>query len=226
MCFSASASFSVGAALVPVGIYCCLTARRIGSQWMPLALYPAAFSLQQIIEGLVWTGVNAGDQTLVAVASRGFLFFSHFFWLAWVPFSIYWLESEIWRRRILLCLTGIGMVSGLSVFLPSLLLADWLSVEHVQHSLEYKTVLIYDGLVSRTVLRVIYAVIIVSALLMASNWQIRVFGGLIFASLLVATHFFAHALISVWCFFAAILSIYIAMILAIESNRKPVSAGD
>ncbi len=192
---------------------------------MPLAMYPAVFALQQIIEGLVWTGVNAGDQALVAAASRGFLFFSHFFWLAWVPFSIYWLESEIWRRRILLCLTGIGVASGLSVFLPSLLLADWLSVEQVQQSLEYKTVLIYDGLVSRTVLRVIYAVIIVSALLMASSWKIGVFGGLILVSLLVASHFFAHALISVWCFFAAILSIYIAIILAIEGNQKKVTAG-
>lgn len=192
---------------------------------MPLAVYPLAFSLQQIIEGLVWIGVNSGDQTLVAVASRGFLFFSHFFWLAWVPFSIYWLESEIWRRRLLLCLTVIGVASGLSVSVPSLLMADWLTVEHVQQSLEYKTVLIYDSLVSRTVLRVIYAVIIVSALLLASNWQIRVFGGLILVSLLVASHFFAHVLISVWCFFAAILSIYIAIILAIESNQKRVKAG-
>jgi len=226
MCFSASASFSVGAALAPVGIYCCLTAQRIGSKWVPLAVFPVAFSLQQTIEGLVWFGVNSADQTLVVVASRGFLFFSHFFWLAWVPFSIYWLESEIWRRRILLCLTGVGVASGASVFLPSFLMADWLTVEQVQHSLEYKTVLIYDGLVSRTVLRAIYAVIIVSALLMASSRQIRVFGGLILLSLLVADHFFAHALISVWCFFAAVLSIHIAIILAIESNRRAAKACD
>ncbi len=184
-----------------------------------MAVYPVAFSIQQTFEGLVWVGVNSADQTLVAVAARGFLFFSHFFWLAWVPFSIYWLEDETWRRRLLLFLTGVGVASGVSVFLPSFLLADWLAVEHVQQSLEYKTVLIYDGLVSRTVLRVIYAVIIVSALLMASSWLVRVFGGIILVSLLVANHSFAHALISVWCFFAAVLSVYIAVILAIESHR-------
>ena len=92
--------------------------------------------------------------------------------------------------------------------------------------MEYKTVLIYDGLVSRTALRVVYAVIIVSALLLASNWHIRIFGGLILVSLLIANHFFAHALISVWCFFAAVLSIYIAIILAIESKRRTVKACD
>ncbi len=191
---------------------------------MPMAVYPVAFSIQQTIEGLVWIGVNSADQTLVSAASRGFLFFSHFFWLAWVPFSIYRLENESWRRRLLLYLTGVGAASGVSVFLPSFLMADWLTVEHVQQSLEYKTVLIYDGLVSRTALRVIYAVIIVSALLMASSWLIKAFGGLILVSLLVANHFFTHALISVWCFFAAVLSIYIAVILAIESQRSTVKA--
>lgn len=191
---------------------------------MPLALYPVAFSLQQTIEGLVWVGLNSADQTLVAVASRCFLFFSHLFWLVWVPFSIYCLEDEIWRRRVLLCLMGIGAAFGMSVFLPSSLMADWLTVEQVQQSLEYKTVLIYDGFVSRTALRAIYAVIIVSALLMASSWLIRIFGGLIFMSLVAASHFFAHALISVWCFFAAVLSIYIAIILAIESNQNTAKA--
>jgi len=220
MCFSATASFTVAAILLPAGTYCVTTAQWIDSKWLLLAIYPIVFSIQQATEGIVWLGVNSGDQTVIAVASRGFLFFSHFFWLAWVPFSVYWLEDEPWRRTLLLTLTGIGAFFGLSIFLPLLLVADWLSVELVRHSLEYKTVLIYDSIANRTVLRGLYALLIVSTLFLSSNLRVRIFGGLIVVSLLVSYLFFAHALVSVWCFFAAILSAYIMIILAIEYRQR------
>jgi len=220
MCFSATASFTAAAILLPAGAYCLATARRIDFRWIPLAVYPIVFSIQQAIEGILWIGFNAGDQTTIAAASRGFLFFSHLFWLAWIPFSVYWLGGETWRRRLLLALTIVGALFGLSIFLPSFLIADWLSVEQAWHSLEYRTVLIYEGIVNRTVLRGIYALIIVSALLLAPNPQVRTFGGLIAASLIVAFLFFAHAFISVWCFLAAVLSSYVVIILVIERRRQ------
>jgi hypothetical protein len=161
---------------------------------------------------------------MIAGASRGFLFFSHFFWLAWVPFSVCWLEREPWRRRMLLSLTGLGTIFGLSVFLPSFLRADWLSVELVQSSLEYKTVFIYDDFVNRTVLRGFHALIVLSALFLSTDQRIRLFGGLIAASLLFAYLFFAHALVSVWCVFAAVLSTYIVTILAMERRQALATA--
>ncbi len=220
MCFSATASFTVAGALLPAGAYCIATARRIDNKWIPLAAYPIAFSIQQAIEGVLWIGLNSGDQVTVAVASRGFLFFSHFFWLAWVPFSVYWLGGEAWRRKLLLGLTGAGALFGLSVFLPTLFVADWLIVEKVSHSLDYRTVLIYEGFVDRWVLRGVYAFIVVSALLLSPERQTRTLAGLIVASLLGAALFFAHAFISVWCFFAAVLSTYVVIVLAIERRRQ------
>jgi len=223
MCFSATASFTVAGALLPAGAYCIATARRIDHKWIPLAVYPIAFAIQQAIEGVLWLGLNSGDQATVAVASRGFLFFSHFFWLAWVPFSVYWLGGEAWRRKLLLCLTAAGALFGLSAFLPTLFLADWVTVEQVWHSLEYRTVLIYDGFVDRRVLRGVYAFIVVSALLLSPVRQTRTLAGLIVAALIGASLFFDHAFISVWCFFAAVLSACIVVVMAIERRRK--SAG-
>ncbi len=223
MCFSATASFTVAGALIPAGVYCIATARRIDHKWIPLAVYPIAFAIQQAIEGVLWLGLGSGDQATVAVASRGFLFFSHFFWLAWVPFSVYWLGGEAWRQKYLLCLTGAGAIFGLSVFLPTLFLADWVTVAQVWHSLEYRTVLIYDGFVDRRVLRGVYAFIVVSALLLSPVRQTRTLAGLIVAALIGASLFFAHAFISIWCFFAAVLSAYIVVVMAIERRRK--SAG-
>ncbi len=219
MCFSATASFSVAAALVPVGAYCVHTARQLGPRWMPLAIYPLAFSVQQAIEGIVWLGVYSDDQAVVAIASRGFLFFSHFFWLFWVPYSVYKLEDALWRCRLLLGLVAIGSTFGLSVFLPLLLVADWLAVEQVHQSLEYKTVLLYDGIVGRGVLRGLYALVIVTALISALMWPLRLFGGIILISFLATAFFFSHAVISVWCFFAAISSTYLLGVLLSERQR-------
>ena len=222
MCFSATASFAVAATLLPVGVYCVRAARLIGFRWLPFALYPIAFSIQQAIEGILWLGINLDDQSIVTVASRGFVFFSHFFWLAWVPFSVYALERDLWRRRLLAALTGIGILSGLSISLPLLISTDWLSIVLVQGSLEYKTVLIYDDFISRNVLRGLYTLLIVSSLFLSTHQRIRLFGGLILASLLIAEHFFAYALISVWCFLAAVLSTYILSIVLNERRAQTV----
>lgn len=219
MCFSATASLSIAAVLAPIGAYSVTIARQIDDKWILIAAYPIAFAIQQAVEGALWLGVSAGDQATVAWASRGFLFFSHFFWLFWVPLSVYWLEPDARRRKALVALIGVGALFGLSVFLPALLMTDWLSVEVVKHSLEYKTRLIYDGIVGRTTLRGIYAAIVLSALFVSSDWRIRIFGGLIAGSLLITYLFFAHAFISVWCFFAAILSVCVLAVMMDERRR-------
>lgn len=220
MCFSATASFSVAGALLPVRAYCVATARRVDPCWLGFAIYPIAFSIQQFADGYVWLGVNRGDQAMVALASRGFLFFSHFFWLAWVPLFVFWIEEAPWRRRLLKILSVVGAVFGLSIFLPSFLFEDRLAIEVVRGSLEYKTVLIYEGIVDRPVLRGFNALIIASALLLASDPRIRTFGFLIVASLGITYWFFAHAFISVWCFFASVLSAYIVGLVGLHRGRS------
>jgi hypothetical protein len=213
MCFSATASFTLFGALLPIGAAAMARARSQGGRWLPFALYPLAFGVQQGFEGLVWLGMDRGDAGLTAVASRGYLFFSHFFWLAWVPFSVWLVERVPERRRIAGFLTVLGFVYGLTIFLPSFLIGDWLRVEVVERSLDYKTVLIYEGAISRTALKLFYAAIVVSALLVCSDRRIQIFGGLVAASLLLTYAFFAYAFISVWCFFAAILSVYLAVMI-------------
>jgi len=219
MCFSAAASFTVAAVLFPIGTFSIKLAREMDKKWMALAICPMAFSIQQAIEGFLWFGVNSGDETVIALASRGFLFFSHLFWLAWIPFTVYILEDETWRKKILLVITGIGTLSGLLVFLPILFISDWLSVELVGRSLVYDAVLVLDSIASRTLLRALYTLVILSALFLSSDWMIRIFGGFIAVALIVTYVWFAHAIISVWCFFAAVLSPYILMMILIKHRR-------
>lgn len=222
MCFSATASFGLSAVLLPAGVYALVKARKIDRHWIPFSAYPIAFAFQQAAEGLLWLGISADNQQVIASASRAFLFFSHFFWLSWVPLSAYWLERSPRRRTALLCLTWLGALFGLSMFLPILVRMDWLSVELVRNSIEYKTTLIYDGIVDRPVLRAFYALIVVCALFLSSNRRVRIFGALVVVSLLVAYLLFAHAFISVWCFFAAILSTYLVLV-PVDKRERTLS---
>jgi hypothetical protein len=224
MCFSATASFTVAVTLIPVGGYCLAKARGAGREWLAFAAYPLAFGMQQAIEGLVWQGIDSGNPDLVDVAARGYTFFSHFFWLFWVPFSVWLVEPGARRRKLLLFLTVFGAVYGLSMYVPLLLQEGWLRVEVVRHSLDYRASMIYDGVVDRIVIRVVYAIQVVTAFMLSTNPRVRLFGGLILLSVIVAFLVWRHAFVSVWCFFAALLSFY--MLYMLRNTVRPARGND
>ena len=220
MCFSATASVTAAAALIPVGLYCINTARKDVPRWTMLAAYPLAFGIQQAFEGAVWRGINSSNQALVDVASQGYVFFSHFFWLFWVPFSVYYMEDRGPRKRFLGALTILGALYGLSLFIPLILRDGWLVIELVQDSILYRTTMIYDGIIDRQVVRGIYALQVFLALVLSSNIRIRIFGIIILISVVGSFAFFKYAFVSVWCFFAAILSVYLLFALRAEQNSR------
>ncbi len=220
MCFSPESSFALAAALLPAGVYSVNAVRKTDARWLPLAVYPLVFSVQQAAEGFVWIGLNSGDQLTVDIAARAFLFFSHFFWMAWVPFSVWRLEPAGPRKTALALLTWLGAIFGLSIFLPPAFMAGGLVVEKVVHSLEYVTVQYHDAIVDRSVLRAVYAGIVLVALFASRESAVKLFGVLILASVLFTTYVFPHAFISVWCFFAAVLSLYVVALMALR-QRMP-----
>ena len=109
MCFSASASFTAAAVLVPLGLYSTHIARSTEQKaYVPLAMTPAFFGTQQFIEGLQWTALdNGGLEPLGTITARGFLFFAYCFWMIWIPYCAYSIskatESEGMQRRLRRC---------------------------------------------------------------------------------------------------------------------------
>jgi len=55
MCYSLEASFAVGGALAFVGLATIKKALRSNRSMLVFALFPAVFSLHQLIEGVVWS---------------------------------------------------------------------------------------------------------------------------------------------------------------------------
>jgi len=145
--------------------------------------------------------------------AMGFLFFAYFLWPFYVPFSAHLIEKEAKRRSIFKVFTVVGFVFGAALYVPLLFNPDWLLVELAKSSILYKPVLLFDEVVSRTMVRVFYAIIIAIPLLFSSVKTLRIFGILIFSSVVFSAIYYNYAFVSIWCFFAAILSLYIAYIM-------------
>jgi hypothetical protein len=107
-----------------------------------------------------------------------------------------------------------GAVLGIVLYAPVLSLAGSVPVSTASGHISYQVpLLMADSELARFALKLIYFVIIVGSLGVSSDRRIQVFGGLIALSLIATELWFADAFVSVWCFFAAVLSLYISAIL-------------
>ena len=116
MCFSAEVSFTAAAILIPAGAITVHGAYRSNGKYLAIAALPLFFGLQQLFEGLVWTGSELSSDSMVQRYSMAYMFFSWLAWPVWVPFSTYFLEpcrrryvylifairgGHAWRRAVL-----------------------------------------------------------------------------------------------------------------------------
>ena len=220
MCFSATACFTTGAILVPMGIYTLMKAYRADKNYLALAAFPLFFGLQQIIEGWLWLAFEQRVDLSIEMTAIAYLFFAYFLWPFFVPLAALLVEKNASRKVLFKIFSVIGLLFGASLYLPLLINPEWLSVTMAKGSILYQPVLIYDGIVSRSAVRIFYAVIVAVPLLFSTVKSLRLFGILIFVSVAISAVFFAYAFVSIWCFFAAILSAYIVYIIHSETNAK------
>ena len=111
MCFSATASFTAGAALTAVGA---LTVHKShGKIELPLALVPLLFGIQQLTEGVLWLSLGHDLPTLTTVATYTYSMFSHVLWPIFVPFAILLVETSRWRKQALGVFQALGLAVGL-----------------------------------------------------------------------------------------------------------------
>jgi hypothetical protein len=229
MCFSASASFTASAFLLPTGIYCIRAALdRTPSglllrerEYLAVSCLPLFFGIQQAFEGLLWLGFDTHNSTEVSFSALGFLFFSHFFWLAWIPLSAFALEPHPLKQKVLFGVTTIGSLYGAFLYFPILLNPDWLEVSITNHSIDYQIRLIFNNFLQGQQVVWLYVFFILFPLFLSSLRSINILGALISISAFLTYLSFSYAFISVWCFFAALISVYVFYILQQES--EPIS---
>lgn len=224
MCFSASVSYSAAAVLVSTGLYAVQQARRLQSPYWMWALAPVFFGFQQAFEGRVWQVLDAGNASAAVPFALGFHFFSHFLWLWWLPLCSYLVEpsqsslsnksSNIakLRKRIIGGCAIFGAFAGTLVYSVMLFHPEWMSVAVREHSIIYDFSVPDSSAIHIPITPVtLYGLTILVPLLLSSHRLIKIFGALIVLSMALASASAANntAFISVWCFFAALLSLYL-----------------
>lgn len=200
MCFSATASFTAGAALLAVGAVTTSRARR-GAE-VPFALIPGLFGVQQLIEGALWLTFPDNGSLANSVLTHLYSFFSHVLWPIYVPIAVLLLEPVPWRRKLLMAIAIAGAAVGL--YLLYFLVTEPIVSEVVGRHISYQSPHFY---VAAVVTLYVLATCVSSFL--SSCKTIRWFGAATFVALVAAYAFYAFWFISVWCFFAAVLSIIV-----------------
>jgi hypothetical protein len=207
MCFSTEASFIAAILLATTGGLTLITTTS-RSQFL-LAAIPLLFALQQFSEGFVWLHFSHhGSNSLFINAQRAFLTFAFFIWPIWIPLSLAIIEHAAWRRLLLFILLYCGF--GLSLLNLSYAVQEEISVQVVNHSLQYMIHVPKQAL--------IYPLIVILPCFLSSLKNMWIFGILVMVGYIVAESFYRQNFVSVWCFFAAIISLSIYKIL--KDNQR------
>ncbi|MBX9805215.1 MAG: hypothetical protein K2Y18_05630 [Alphaproteobacteria bacterium] len=212
MCFSASASFTASGVLATMAF---LNLRVAPSRNLRLiAMIPLIFALQQLLEGIVWVTINTGQtHTLIhKLGVYGFLFFGVIFWPVWVPAILSRLEQNAFRRKWLVGLGGLGLL--IALFSGVMMISMGNKAEIITHHMGYALLsgtfdhfLSSYGEVGYFVLIGAYFLVIVGSCFLSTLpclWVLGLLAGLAF---ILAQVFYAYAFNSVWCYFAAMISL-------------------
>ncbi len=214
MCFSAGASFGASAIVAVAGVVSIKKAETKAQ--IMFASIPIIFSVQQLMEGFVWLTFTHGDYAhLRSIPATAFLFLAQVLWPVWVPLSILLIEKERKRRVALKILAGLSVL--LAPFQAYRLFFYPFGVElttnHIHYSLDFS--IQHYGLV----LNLFYFMTTIFPPFLGRSKGMITLGFLNITSFIITAIFFEKDVISVWCFFAALISWQVFLVMK-ELNGK------
>ena len=200
MCFSATASLSAGVFLLGVGALTLRAARR--PRELPLATIPLLFAIQQLTEGVIWLTFEHEAPVLTAVMTHVYSFFSHVLWPVFVPAAVLLIEPPGWRRTSMALIAAGGLAVG--AYLMYTLAEYTVFARPTGQHIEYVSPHFFVATVMS-----MYLLATCVGPILSTHRLVRVFGVLALLSFATVYYFYATWFISVWCFFAALLSVVV-----------------
>jgi hypothetical protein len=188
------------------------------------------FAVQQLTEGLLWLSLkNTGMASRQSLLTYIYLVFAMAVWPLWVPLTIRLLEKDARSKRIMNVLVGIGAVVAICVVLvlsiypvqamnPECLNCPFSETPSLNQHLHYRFTFppIPKGLIGA--FTVLYILATIMTPFISGIKKMKWLGFVFLATYLFAVIFYNGFVISVWCFFAALLSFVVLWI--IVSLRK------
>lgn len=224
MCFSAEADLIAGVVVGGAGIDALRHVQHCRE--IAIAALPVVFGAHQLIETLVWWGLDANvPASLGDAATWVYLVIAFLLPLA-VPLAIVSIEPDARRRRLMAPFAVLG--AAVSVVLLVELFTGPATATEAGRYLAYDVDL--DFGIQITVLYVLATCI---PLLLSSNRRIVVFGVLNLAAVTTLGWLMAAGVISLWCAWAAVTSVVIVVhmrtdargVISHQSSAMKPSAG-
>ena len=200
MCFSASASFVAGISLSAIGVAALRTMKARSER--AFAMIPLLFGIQQLTEGVIWLTFSHDAPLLQQAMTYVYSAFSHVLWPIYVPLAVGAMETVPWRKEAIRGFGAAGIAVGLYLgfYIVTLPVAAAVVGRHIIYASPHFHLL--------PVMALYLAATTVSCFF-SSHAFVRLFGVLALGSFIAAYLVNAMATVSIWCFFAAILSLLI-----------------
>ena len=211
MCFSATASFSAGAVLLGVGTLTLKSVRR--PRELRYAAIPLLFAIQQLSEGVIWLTFRYEAPQLNTVMTHVYSFFSHVLWPTYVPLAVLLIEPPGRRRTVLLAFVATGGAVG-AYLLYTLVAFPVVSRPTGQH-IEYVSPHFFAAVVMT-----LYLLSTTVSPILSTHRFVMIFGVLALLSFGAVYFFYAIWFISVWCFFAALLSAVVYLHFVLRDAKR------
>lgn len=210
MCFSPEADLTTGVVVAVVGIDTLRHVKRPSQ--VILGALPMLFALHQVDESLVWWGLR-GQLPFWVTHAAIYVFLAFAFALPFVvPLAMFENETVRWRRWAMGALLAVGSVT--TAFLLSAVVGGPVGATIDGHHIAYTANITYG-----TLLAVLYVMATCGALLAASDRLLAAFGLLNLAVVGVINWLTFTGLTSLWCAWAAVGSVAIAVYLRRVNGR-------
>lgn len=213
MCFSAGASFTSGVLLTFVGVE---TLKKVHKpSQIVLASIPVFFAFHQFTEGVLWLVIkNPGFAGLQTVFTYIFTVMAQAVWPVMIPLSVFLMEENKIRKRILAVLLAIGSIVALYYLYRMVFfhIAATIVGNHISYQSNSQNPF---GVVDQ----VLYLAATLIPLFVSSIKRAYILGIIMTLSFVISAVFYMQCLTSVWCFFAAVISFVVFYIIR-DSHEK------
>jgi hypothetical protein len=214
MCFGPGPSFAASAVLAAAGTATLKESRS--SHERLFALFPLIFAAHQFIEGLLWLvlehpALHLLEQALTFI----YLLIAYCLWPFIAPLGLCLLEPDAERKRAVRLIALLG--GGMSLYLLYFIVTGPIQASVVNCSLQYRTLVPRIAWHGYT-----YTWVVLFPYFLSSYRPVRVIGLINLVFYGVAYYFYSTTFSSVWCFFAATLSLNIYFFFRWLHHRKIV----
>jgi hypothetical protein len=214
MCFSAGASFTASAFLF--GTFLLSLRKAQGTTIKHLAYMPLFFTLQQATEGVIW--LAAPEKTIAStIATYVFLFFALAWWPIWVNAVMVSWEKKSLRKYMLypfLALAALMTSAG------ALLIYQGVSAQIVGCHVSYQFTISQAWLYYFDLYKILYLLATTLPFFISSipkMWTLGIGIGVTYG---ISAWWYQDHLLSVWCFFGAIISCLVFYVVHTNSAEK------